>query len=883
MDISQNFSILICLILNLAKDFGLFNQKNENQPFNPIIRTDMKNILITLLFVGFYFNCTVTYSQCVPRSGFFWGEMLPNNGCGNFASYSSFGPGEYFRMPVLLGGSYRISTCGNNMDTQITGFQGTTTTTHIFYNDDNGSDCSGTEASIDFIPNFTDYVRVNVNQFNCLPGGSFSITVKVRQNNNLAFTSSSANMCQGQTRTLTATPAPVGGSPPLGSGNLGTFSGTGVSGTTFTAPVPAGSSAVYTITYTFGYCSTTQNITVFKNPSTSSAGPDQTVCSSTATLAGNNPAVGTGAWSVIEGPGTVTTPGSPNSTVTGLLASTPTKLAWTISNGPCTVSSDNVVINRDANPTPANAGPNQTVCSSSATLAGNTPSVGTGQWSLVGGSGSITTPSSPTSGVTGLGLGSNTFRWTITNGVCPPSTDDVVITRDQEPTTANAGPDQAICDDSTDLAGNSPTVGSGTWSLIGGSGTITNVNDPTTSVTNLGVGTDTFAWTITNGVCPPSSDTVFITSDLNPTPANAGPDQTICDDSTDLAGNTPSVGIGTWSLIGGSGAITDPNNPASPVTGLGIGANAFEWSITNGVCPASKDTVVITQDELPTAADAGPDQTICDDSTDLAGNTPSVGIGTWSLIGGSGAITDPNNPASPVTSLGIGANTFEWSITNGVCPASKDTVVIALDELPTVADAGPDQTVCDDSTDLAGNTPSVGIGTWSLIGGSGSITDPNNPASPVTGLGIGANTFEWSITNGVCPASKDTVVIALDELPTTADAGPDQNVCDDSTDLAGNTPSVGIGTWSLIGGSGSITDPNNPASPVTGLGIGTNTFEWSIANGVCPASKDTVVITQDELPTTANAGPDQSVCADNAVLEGKYACCGNWHLEPNWW
>ena len=61
----------------------------------------------------------------------------------------------------------------------------------------------------------------------------------------------------------------------------------------------------------------------------------------------------------------------------------------------------------------ANAGPDQTICATSTTLAGNTPTVGTGIWSLVSGSGTITTPSSPSSGVTGLGVGANTFRWTI--------------------------------------------------------------------------------------------------------------------------------------------------------------------------------------------------------------------------------------------------------------------------------------------------------------------------------------------------------------------------------------------------------------------------------------------------------------------------------------
>lgn len=87
-------------------------------------------------------------------------------------------------------------------------------------------------------------------------------------------------------------------------------------------------------------------------------------------------------------------------------------------------------------PTTANAGSNQTLaaCATTTTLAGNTPAAGTGAWSVVSGTATVTTPSSPTSGVTGLALGTTaTLRWTITNGSCPASTSDVTITTSNGP------------------------------------------------------------------------------------------------------------------------------------------------------------------------------------------------------------------------------------------------------------------------------------------------------------------------------------------------------------------------------------------------------------------------------------------------------------------
>src|SRR5204863_9492429 len=120
---------------------------------------------------------------------------------------------------------------------------------------------------------------------------------------------------------------------------------------------------------------------------------------------------GTVVWTLACGSGTISTPTSPTSTVTGLL-SLPDALPISISNGTCAPSADDVIITSAAAPTVANAGPDQTVCGPNATLAGNTAVSGNGVWTLASGSGTITTPTSPTSTVTGLGAGANTFRWT---------------------------------------------------------------------------------------------------------------------------------------------------------------------------------------------------------------------------------------------------------------------------------------------------------------------------------------------------------------------------------------------------------------------------------------------------------------------------------------
>lgn len=710
-------------------------------------------ILLTLLLTtgpdvwGQACTNTMSGTSCT-RSNFFFGEILPNNGCGTFNTATNYSPGEYFRMPVLSGGCYTISTCGNTINTQVSAYQGTLTTGPYAFNDDNGPDCSGggsnNNASIVIVPNFTDYTRVSVREFNCQPGGSQSITVKVRQNNNLTITSSSADMCAGDTRALTATPAPVSGAQP-NSGDQGTFSGTGVAGTTFTAPTPSGASQTFTITYNFGYCSTTQQITVFADPSAANAGGNQTVCSGTATLAAASPAVGTGTWSVVSGPGTVTNPNSPSSTVTGLTSATPTVLQWTVSNGPCNTTFDQITITRDEEPTTANAGVDQSVCADTTTIFGNPAAVGAGVWTLVGGSGTISSPTNPSTDVTGLGIGANTFRWTISNGVCPPSTDDVVITRDPLPTLAAAGADQSICDTITNLAGNAPSVGVGTWAIVSGSGAIGGPNNPNSALDSIGVGTTVLTWTISSGACPPSVDTIVVVRNAPPAnPSVAGSTILCAGSSTQLiaSSNASNPSFLWWDAeTGGNTLAATSAFNTGPLTAT----DTFYVTVTDGVtgCTSDREPVAVTVLPAP-PVNLGPDTSICSNDTLCldAGANQSGYIWSNSSFGQTICVNSPG---------------IYWVIvTDSSGCQNSDSINLGNFAIPSV-NLGPDQEFC------SGDSLTVGVG---MDTNSTYLWNTGDTSSMITVAAT--DTLELTVTNSDNCAVSDSLIVTQLAIPTAA-------------------------------------------------------------------------------------------------------------------
>jgi hypothetical protein len=646
-------------------------------------------------------------------------------------------------------------------------------------------------------------------------------------------------------------------------------------------------------------------ITVYSsNAPVANAGPDQEVCFPIAgqlvvNLAGNTPlAPATGTWTLISGAGTPTSPNSPTSGVSGLQVGT-NVFQWTISNGPCGTSSDQVTIYVfSPAQTSANAGADQELCSTSnntSVTANALISPATGTWSVVSGTATITSPNSVTTTVTGLGIGTNILQWTIDNGPCatPASlTDQVTITvfnNSQAP--ANAGPDQSICSttSSVNMAANTAVFpATGQWTVVQGTGTFANASSPVTSVSGLSVGVNIFQWTISNGPCGSTSDQVTVTvfSSSNPV-ANAGADQELClpQTSATLTGSSlifPATG--TWTVIAGTGTFANANNSTTTVSGLSVGVNTFQWSVNNGPCggTTTDQVTIVLFDNDQDPANAGPDASFCTPTSTYvmqATAVPFPAEGVWSVVQGTGSFSDVNDPNATVSNLTVGTNIFRWTILNGPCggPSNFDDISIFIySSNQPAANAGPDQELCQTGAGLVSTTMSgssvisPGSGVWTLVSGSGTIVSSSSPTTQITNLAVGTNVFQWTVNNGPCnpsSTSDQVVIYVYSSNQTAAAAGADQQLCSssNSTTVSANPLiSPATGTWSVINGTANIASPNNPNTAVTALGIGTNVLQWTIDNGPCasPATlSDQLVITVfNSNQASANAGPDQSIC-----------------------
>jgi hypothetical protein len=305
------------------------------------------------------------------------------------------------------------------------------------------------------------------------------------------------------------------------------------------------------------------------------AGPDQRLCAGSpqAQLAGSvSGGASSGTWS--GGAGTF----SPKPTALGAtytptaaeIAAGSVTLTLTTNDptGPCAAVSDQVRLTFDPAST-VNAGPDQTVCSSSpqAQLAGSVGgTVSTGSWTGGGGTfspgrGSLDATYTPSAGEIAAGSVTLTLTSAASSGPCPTASDAVTLFISPA-VIANAGPDQVACAVSpqVQLAG---SIGSGATSALWTGGTGTFSPGPAVlnasympSAAEIAAGSVTLTLTTNDpaGPCPPVADDVQITIDA---PTVAVVSRTVCGGvfPVSLCAN-PGKGVAPFTYRWSNGATT---------------------------------------------------------------------------------------------------------------------------------------------------------------------------------------------------------------------------------------------------------------------------------------------------------------------------------------
>jgi hypothetical protein len=505
--------------------------------------------------------------------------------------------------------------------------------------------------------------------------------------------------------------------------------------------------------------------------------------------------------------------------------------------GPCKPAVDTMTISFQPSAT-IFAGINQTICrNNNIVLNGSTNATsGTITW-LTSGTGVFSNVNvlNPTYIPSLADNISGSVKLTITNfdpiNTCQNVADTMILNINQ-PAVSNAGLDQTVCasTDSVSIVGNiSGSVSTGSWRTLG-TGTFTNSTSLSTnykfSASDKAVGSVELILTSSNpiGPCNSVSDTLLIT--INPlATVDAGPDQTIC-------GNSPAILIGVLGGSASSGTWTSSTN--SPFisftsitnyfptpTELSNGSAVLTYTSDDpiGPCSATADSLVVTFN--PAAiVNAGLDQIICasKDTISLAGTISGSPTNVSWITLGTGTFTNDTslNTKYVLSTSDKASGVVSLIFKDEQCLAVRDTVVITINQIPTV-DAGTDQVICgNNSLNLVGIIGgSSTSGTWTSSTNSLFLSTDSTliytPISSQIALGSFFITYTGNDPSGLCGIVSDSMQVTVN-IPPTVNAGKDINTCTyaSSVDIIGTQ--AGFPTnplWVTLNGSGSFVDPTS--------------------------------------------------------------------------
>lgn len=237
----------------------------------------------------------------------------------------------------------------------------------------------------------------------------------------------------------------------------------------------------------------------------------------------------------------------------------------------------------------------------------------------------------------------------------------------------------------------------------------------------------------------------------------------MCDlSSTLISADASTSGTGEWTLLTGEGAFNNQFANTTGVNNIGYGENAYVWTISTTTCGNTADTLIVINYQQDVQASTLDTIYSCSDETViLLANSPLYGSGLWTT-NATGVIADPSLPNTTSTTAN-GWQQFIWTISNGTCPTTSDTLSVFSMKKPIIDQ--PDTLVCieNDGITLSALTQPLAAGQnsyWQILSGEGSLSDPYSITSEAYGFDYSVTLITYTVSHPQCGSLADTIRIS---------------------------------------------------------------------------------------------------------------------------
>lgn len=362
-----------------------------------------------------------------------------------------------------------------------------------------------------------------------------------------------------------------------------------------------------------------------------------------------------------------------------------------------------------------------------------------------------------------------------------------------------------------------------------------------------------------NGCGNGSSSYLLLNFDNVPTTSNAGSNQSICNNITAMAANTPSLGNGAWTYC--STGLGNLSSTVTPNANLSVANNqtvTAVWTVTNGVCPASSSTVVVTN----IFGDPS-----CSPKAEFVVSNTQPCVGT--------AVTFTNTSIQAP-----GPNTYTWTFGAGATPATSTSTASAITVTYTTAGAktvtlsmnagGGDLTMVKTNYINVITTPA----SPSTIFGNSTVCQGQTGESFFVNTVTDATSYNWTFPSGVSLNTGSNTNAITANFSTTATSGnigvSAVNVCGSS---APTTKSVTVNPLptlaSAITGSSTVCQGQNAIVYVANNLNNGLSYTWATPNGcniIAGLNTRTITVSYDNSSTSGTMSVyGTNGCGDGAM------------------
>jgi hypothetical protein len=648
--------------------------------------------------------------------------------------------------------------------------------------------------------------------------------------------------------------------------------------TQIVAVIGTGTTGTVTVTNASG-TATGSSFTVNTAPTTSNAGIDQSGSNSSFTLAANTPTVGTGAWSIVSGSSTLLSQFSSTTNPAAIFTPAVSRgsyvLRWTISNGSCTASTDDVVISNCTNNLIMNgdfanstAGNNNAASWTKATTFGSYVEVNPENTYFSSGNNDLTAELDSEA----------SLRQVVTVVPGVSYTVSFIYTRRADgsnPTTR--GVTVKITGGSSDIISTGFTTNSSTPQI----GTFTFT--PTSS--SIGVefyntlhGNSTLGTIIDNIVLIPTSQLAPVA-----TTVPKGNFKTL----TSCAGvpvqlnveNVPASGV-TYAWTGSAGAVFSPSasiiNPTITFTGSGIQVATVTATTASG-CSSNSSTTYVNVSAAPTLTIVDP-VAVCSPGTVSITTTAvqTVNTGTTTRYYTTLALANAggaSNIAAPSAIAASGTYYIRSAFASG-CYTVKP-VTVTINTSPSAPTGTAAQSFCSGASQTVTNLTATGTAIkWYAASSGGSVL------ASTTALVNGTHYYATQTTSGCESPTRFDVTATINASPSAPTGTATQSFCLGASPTVANLTAAGTAIQWYAASSGGST-----LASTTALVNGTHYYAAQTTSNCESTTRFDVTVIVNNAPAITTQPSSHSVCeagdtSFNVVASG-FGLTYQWQLSTN--